>query len=140
MLAKARLDHLISAYCFDCHDSDVQKGGLNTEALLDSDLADYSDEAEAALEAAIALDPMSTESRRWLGILSLKVARNLAVLGRPDEAIRKLRPAFIDQPRVYADIAGFYLDLNAPQMAEQVLASAEDSKTVINTRNQIISA
>lgn len=44
--SEERLDHLISAYCFDCHDSDVRKGGMNTEALLDSDLAGHSDEWE----------------------------------------------------------------------------------------------
>jgi tetratricopeptide (TPR) repeat protein len=101
------------------------------------DFAAFAEEAEAALEAAIALDPMSTESRRWLGILTLKVARNVAALGRPDEAIRKLRPAFIDQPRVNANIASFYLDLNAPQMAEQILVSVEHPESAVLLRIQL---
>ena len=80
---------------------------------------------------------MSTENRRWLGILTQKIARNLAVLGRPDEAIRKLQPAFNDSPRVRAYIANLYLELNAPEMAEKELPYVENPQTGIILKIQI---
>ncbi|MDA7922745.1 DUF1592 domain-containing protein, partial [Verrucomicrobiales bacterium] len=94
------LERLISSYCFDCHDSTVQRGGLNTELLLDGKISEHANDWERIVRQLQAGQmppigkerPTASEYQAMVSTLVSRLDANAAAHPNPGrtESIRRL--------------------------------------------------